>query len=367
MTDFSGYENSIQSQIPEIPKIPDTPLSRFGLDLAERILAGKGLRSEDLEKLANCNPANALELCQGAFVLRRHFFGSSVHLCSILNAKSGRCSENCSFCAQSSAYPAKSEVYPLLAENELKKSARSVSKFPVHRFSFVTSGRTLSRAEIKRVVEATAGVDKPCFCASLGILDKQDFAELRKGNISRYHHNLETAASFFSKICTSHSFDERLQTLLLARKAGFSLCSGGIFGLGESDTQVVELALQLRDLEVDAVPVNFLLPIAGTPLAFAQNLTPLRCLKILAVLRYILPNKDILLCGGRKYNLAEMEKLAFWAGASGLMVGNYLTVKGQGVNKDLEFLHKLGLQIRGKNGGEECSSKEQTLFPTAVY
>ncbi len=347
MTDFFRQTNfqthNIQTQIPEIP---DTPLSRFGLHLAERILAGKTLRTEDLEILATCNLANALELCAGAFVLRQHFFASGIHLCSILNAKSGSCSENCSFCAQSSAYPTKNKVYPLLAENELRLSAKSVSQLPVHRFSFVTSGRTLSRVEIKRIVEATIGLTKPSFCASLGILSEQDFAELRKGNISRYHHNLETAASFFPKICTSHSFEERLQTLLLARKAGFSLCSGGIFGLGESDVQVIELALQLRDLEVDAVPVNFLLPITGTPLASAQNLTPLRCLKILAVLRYILPNKDILLCGGRKYNLAEMEKLAFWAGASGLMIGNYLTVKGQGVNEDLALLREGGLQVR---------------------
>lgn len=347
MTDFSGranfQTNSLQTQI---PKIPDTSLSRFGLHLTERILANKTLRTEDLETLATCNPINALELCAGAFVLRQHFFGNGIHLCSILNAKSGRCSENCSFCAQSSVYPTKSEVYPLLAENDLRLSAKSVSRLPIHRFSFVTSGRTLSRAEIKRIVEATAGLSKPRFCTSLGILSEQDFVELRKGNISRYHHNLESAASFFPKICTSHNFDERLQTLLFARKAGFSLCSGGIFGLGESDAQVVELALQLRDLEVDAVPVNFLLPIAGTPLASAQNLTPLRCLKILAVLRYILPNKDILLCGGRKYNLAEMEKLAFWAGASGLMIGNYLTVKGQGITEDLVLLRDGGLQIR---------------------
>lgn len=327
-------------------RVEPTPLVHFGLRLAEDIISGRQPGKSDFLVLARVLSQNALELCPGADLLRRHFWGNGIHLCAISNAKSGRCSENCAFCAQSASFATDSAMYPLLSLHSMREQAKLLSTTPVHRYSYVTSGRGLSKQEIERVKQAVSNVEQIEFCASFGILSAQDFAVLRTSRISRYHHNLETAPSFFSQVCTTHTYNERIKTIELARQAGFSVCSGGIFGLGESDEQVVEFGLQLQELDVDAVPVNFLLPVAGTPLAKLRELTPGRCLKILALLRYMLPDKEIILCGGRKHNLADMEACAFFAGASGLMTGNYLTTQGQSLQNDLALLARLGLHVR---------------------
>ncbi len=337
---MNGTCNPWQAQVRE------TPLVRFGLHLAKTILSGVQPTENDFLALARTLPEHSLALCPGADLLRRHFFGNGIHLCAISNAKSGRCSENCAFCAQSASFPTASDCYPLLALDAMREQAELLSATPVHRYSYVTSGRGLSKQEIERVKQAISNVEQIEFCASFGILDADDFAVLQQSRVSRYHHNLETAPSFFSRICTSHTYAERIKTITLARQAGLSICCGGIFGLGESDEQVVEFGLQLQKLNVDAVPVNFLLPVKGTPLAGVNELTPGRCLKILALLRYMLPDKEIILCGGRKHNLAGMQQFAFFAGASGLMTGNYLTTQGQSLQDDLGLLASLGLHVR---------------------
>lgn len=184
------------------------------------------------------------------------------------------------------------------------------------------------------------GVD---LCASLGILDDDALKKLAAAGVSRYHHNLETARTHFSSICTTHTFDQRIETLAKAKKAGMSVCSGGIFGMGETDKQILELAMELKTLNVDAVPLNFLSPIPGTPLETADLLTPLRCLKIIALFRYVLPDKQILICGGREANLGILQPMIFFAGASGIMTGNYLTTQGPSLENDLDMLDQLGL------------------------
>jgi biotin synthase len=281
-------------------------------------------------------------------MIRDFHFHREIHLCTICNAKSGRCSEDCAFCSQSSHARTDAPVYPLLAEKDLQEGALAASKSQISRYSWVTSGKRLSKREIVALADAIEGLDGRAmhFCASLGTLDLEDFEILKKAGVTRYHHNLETCEGLFSRICTTHGYGERVETIIKAKQAGLSVCAGGLFGVGETDEQALELALSLRELEVDAVPLNFLSPIKGTRLEGCHGLTPLRCLKIITMFRYVLPDKDILICGGREANLKDLHPLIFYAGASGIMTGNYLTTEGRTLEKDLEMIEQLQLEVR---------------------
>lgn len=313
--------------------------------LAEEVAAGLRPDSDTLYRLAALPDDRVLELAAGAGVIRRRFFGNRVRLCTIVNGKSGRCSEDCAFCAQSGFHHTGAPVYPLKSPEELVEAARRVAETPVGRYSIVTTGRGLPPAEVARLAEDYAAMPREGlnYCASLGILGPEDMARLRAAGVTRYHHNLETAESHFSRICTTHSFQERVDTIRAAKAAGMSVCSGGIFGLGETDAQVVELALTLRDLDVDAVPVNFLMPVAGTPMADMPAIRPWRCLKIIALLRYALPRADIIVAGGREARLGPLAGLVFHAGATGAITGNYLTTSGRRLEDDVALLADLDL------------------------
>jgi biotin synthase len=223
----------------------------------------------------------------------------------------------------------------------------------VTRFSIVTSGKRLPRKEVEIVADALAALDtsRISTCASLGCLEREDMDLLKEAGVTRYHHNLETAESFFERICTTHTYKERIRTIEHAKAAGLTVCSGGIFGLGETDEQVMELALTLKYLDVDAVPLNFLAPISGTPMENSRFLTPLRCLRIIAIFRYMLHDKDILICGGRELNLGQLHPLVFAFGASGIMTSDYLTTRGRSLDEDLAMLGQLGLCPRAKLPG----------------
>jgi biotin synthase len=184
------------------------------------------------------------------------------------------------------------------------------------------------------------------YCVSLGILDRDDLELLKSAGVSRYHHNLETSRSYFKNICTTHTYDERIRTIKAGRKAGLSICSGGLFGIGESDEQILELALELKELDVDSIPLNFFIPIKGTRCEKTHQLTPFRCIKIIALFRYVLPRKEIIICGGRENNLKHLHDWVFYAGASGIMTGNYLTTKGRTLQNDIEMLEALHFQVR---------------------
>ncbi|MBI5844040.1 MAG: biotin synthase BioB [Deltaproteobacteria bacterium] len=322
--------------------------SRDIFNLAHGIAAGETPDLSALVALAETPEGDALRLAAGADIIRERHFGKSVHLCTIVNAKSGNCSEDCAFCSQSAMASADISRYGLMDKDTIRQGAAYAGGSGINRYSVVTSGRRLPRAEVARVAGAFSETEAGGLglCASLGILDAEDFALLKAAGMSRYHHNLETAKSHFNNICTTHSFEERLETLRAARAAGLSTCSGGIFGLGESDAQVLEMALTLRELDVDAVPVNFLIPIKGTRMEGAGRITPLRCIKIIALLRYVLPQKDILVCGGREANMKELAPLVFFAGASGIMTGNYLTQAGRAVEDDLSLIARLGFSVR---------------------
>lgn len=277
--------------------------------------------------------------------LRESFFGKRVETCSILNAKSGRCPSDCTFCAQSSRYRADVREYPLLEKEKLIEKALEAFELGVDRFSFVTSGISPTPEEIRRigeVVEELSSMGKRV-CASLGQISKDALKFLKSCGLSRYHHNLETSREFYEKVSTVQRWEDRLRTVMDAKEVGFSVCCGGIFGLGESDDDIASLIDTLRKADVDSVPVNFLHPIRGTPLEGANYLTPLRCLKILCALRIYLPSKEIRVCGGREFNLRELQPLSLLA-ADSLMVGNYLTTKGRKISDDARMISDLGFE-----------------------
>jgi len=322
--------------------------SKQFINLAEKIIDGYIPDIEEYRTIVSTPDNHVFHIMAGADLLRDTYLGRSIHFCTICNGKSGRCTEDCAFCSQSRVSKVNPPIYPLLPKDELKQGALDAYNTPINRYSIVTSGKRLSRNEVRKVAEAISELDQnPLdYCVSLGTLGQVDFEILKDAGISRYHHNLETSRSHFKEICSTHNYDERIETIHSAKKEGLSVCAGGIFGVGETDQQVLELALTLKELDVDAIPINFLTPIKGTPLGKANNLTPLRCLKIIALFRYVLPNKEIIICGGRENNLRHLHPMVFYAGASGVMTGNYLTTKGRSHQDDLEMLEELKLRVR---------------------
>lgn len=319
--------------------------------LAERVRAGKPVTQAEAERLLDTPDAEIFSLLAAAEQVRRHFHGNKVKLCGIVNAKSGRCSENCSFCAQSAHHQANCSVYPLMTEKELVAAAKNAEKnMSATCFSFVTSGKTVQTdAELATLGAALATVTKETKlnrCVSLGTLNLEQINKLKESGLKRLHHNLETAESYFGKMCTTHTYAARVRTIKLAQQAGLEVCSGGIFGLGETPRQRIELAFALQALEVESVPINILNPVPGTPAAENYRpLTPFEVLKLVATYRLILPKQDIGVFGGRERSLGTLQPLMFAAGANVTLIGDYLTTKGEAPEKDLQMVRELGLEI----------------------
>ncbi len=308
---------------------------------------------EEALGVLRAGPGEVMGIFMAADRLRRAHKGDEINLCSIVNARSGACAEDCAFCAQSARYKTGAEVYPLLSREEILGRAKKARGFGAREFSVVTSGygerRTGDFERISDSVSAVAAQTPMHVCASLGVLSKEQLARLVESGLSRYHHNLETAGSYFPKVCTTHGYEEDHEMVRRAKEAGLYVCSGGIFGMGESAEQRVELAMTLRELDVDSVPINFLNPIPGTPLAGMRDLTPLDCLKTIAMLRLVLPEKDLVVCGGREVNLRDLQSMIFFAGANGMMVGGYLTTSGRDYRDDVRMIEDLGLRVRGRD------------------
>ncbi len=318
------------------------------LSLTENIINGIIPDMKQYEQLVTHPEDDVFSLLSGADKIRNHFWGKEIHLCVICNGKSGKCSEDCHFCSQSIQSQAEIPVFSLLEKEQLKEPGEFAKTTPVNRYSIVTSGKRLPSREVEKVAEALSELNGNGIstCASLGVLDTDELQVIKKAGVGRYHHNLETSRSYFKNICSTHTFDERMETIKKAQNVGLSVCAGGIFGIGETDEQVLELALELKDLDVDAIPINFLISIKGTPLENFNSLTPYRCLKIIAIFRYVLPDKDIMICGGRENALKGLVSMVFYAGASGVMTGDYLTTKGFSMQKDIEMIEQLGFTIR---------------------
>lgn len=280
--------------------------------------------------------------------LRLRLSRNRVYLCSIVNAKSGRCGEDCRFCAQSSHYRTEIKTYPLLSAEEIIAAAQAAQAQGAREFGIVTSGKGIADpAEVAVIERAIAGVAAAGLspCVSPGIVSAETLIRWKRAGLNHYHHNLETAPSFFEKVCSTHKIEEDVEGIQQAKAAGLPVCAGGIFGLGESWAHRVELAFLLKELKVDYAPLNFLNPIPGTPLAeTGPGITPRECLKTIALFRLVMPKVRIVICGGREKNLGDLQSMVFMAGANGLMIGNYLTTLGRPPELDLKMIRDLGME-----------------------
>jgi len=313
--------------------------------ILNRILRGKSITKKDSFFLVS--RVDFWDLLYGAYIIKKHFFNSKVHLCSIINAKSGNCSEDCKFCAQSSHHNTKIKTYKLISSRAIKSAYLKAKNNNADGFSIVTSGNKLSVKEvgylsgtIKELCEQNIA---PYICLSVGHLSVQNIDRLKEAGITRFHHNLETSRNFFPRICSTHSYNDRVKTIKNLKKANIKVCSGGIFGLGEGWADRISLAFTLRELDVDSVPLNFLMPVKGSSFENMKLLSPTEALKIIALFRYVLPGKDIRICAGRGKVLRNMQSLIFYAGATGMMIGGYLTQPGQEVAADYQMLADLEL------------------------
>jgi biotin synthase len=307
---------------------------------------GKPVSKSVALAMLRSDPSDMPEITACASAMRRRYFGNRIHLCSIVNAKSGACPEDCAFCAQSIRHKTELEIYGLYSGKRIIKSMEDAARHPIDHFGIVTSGAALGKDGVARICDAIKRKKNPhvAWCASLGALDKDAFRVLKKAGLKRFHHNLETARSFFPRICSSHTFESRLRTLRLVRKAGLEVCSGGILGMGESLKQRVEFAAILAKERVDSIPLNFLVPISGTAMGKRKPMSPLDILKTIAMFRMMNPRAEIKVCAGR-IHLRDLQSMIFLAGATGMMIGDLLTVAGQDVARDLQMLKDLGVNF----------------------
>jgi len=305
---------------------------------------GRPLSVERGIELLRAPPHMMPAIMSAATSIRRRYFGDTVHLCSIVNARSGACPEDCAFCAQSVRHKSGCNVFGLLSAASLLKAHDEACKTPAGRFGIVTSGPTVSARDIERICSAVrAGKKGASWCASLGALSGGEFKKLKAAGVRRYHHNLETAEDYFPRICTTHSYAERLEVIREAAKNGLQVCSGGILGMGETPKHRVQLALALRAEKVHSIPLNFLMPIKGTPLGHLRPMPPMDILKCVAMFRFVNPRAEIKVCAGRAH-LGSLQSMIFYAGATGIMIGDLLTIPGCDMKADLEMIKNLGLK-----------------------
>ena len=317
--------------------------------LGQRVLDGGEISRDDALWLFNLEEsADIFDLLSWANRIREHFKGNKIHLCSIVNIKAGGCSENCRFCAQSALYQTDSPRYGLINGEPVQTAAKEAKANGVTALGLVAAWRGLEEGPVLDEICThfenlkQSGMARPD--ASLGMIRSQTVADrLKAAGCECYNHNLESSRSFFPQVCTTHTYDERVQTIQHLKAAGIKICSGGIMGMGETREDRCELAFSLKELGAHVVPLNFLNPIPGTPFADREPLPPMEILKSIACFRFILPRQEIKVAGGRTVNLRDLQSLVFMAGASALMVGNYLTTLNQPVEKDLQMLKDLDL------------------------
>ncbi len=317
------------------------------LSYAKRVLDGEEISFDEAVELIHTSDEDTMVLLAMADKIRQKFNGNEVDLCAIVNARSGKCPENCKFCAQSAHYDTGVKEYPLLAEDALLAAAKKAKEAGAIRFSVVTSGRNTSNPkEFEQIIHVLHRIREEVgveICCSLGLLELEQAKQLKEVGVTRYHSNIETAPSNFPNICSTHSYEDKMYTINNAKEAGLRICSGGIFNLGESLEQRVEMAFTLKELGVDSIPLNLLNPIPNTPFEKNSPLSPLEILRTFAVFRFILPHAQIRTAGGREINLRSLQALALTGGLNGIMVGNYLTTEGRAPEEDLQMISDLHL------------------------
>lgn len=314
--------------------------------MVNQIIAGRQLkRGDDLSFLID---TDCRELTAGADRIREQLCGNHVDLCTIINGRAGRCSENCKFCAQSGHHHTGAEEYGVLEKQELVDACKHYEKSGAHRFSIVTAGRTLTGSDFDQTVEAYELMAGECprmmLCASHGLLTEEQMTALRKAGVTRYHANIETSRRNFPNICTTHTFEDKIACIKAAQKAGLQVCSGGIIGMGETWEDRIDMALTLAELKVDSIPLNALIPIPGTPFEDMVPLTEDEILRTIAIFRFINPKADVRLAAGRTL-LEDSGKNAFFAGANATITGDMLTTSGNNTEEDKEMLTACGFDI----------------------
>ncbi|KEZ50498.1 MULTISPECIES: biotin synthase BioB [Metabacillus] len=315
--------------------------------LANEVINGKVLTEEESLEILTSEDDEILSLLHGAFLIRKHYYGKKVKLNMIVNTKSGLCPENCGYCSQSSISTAPIEKYRMMNKESILEGAERAYNLKVGTYCIVASGRGPSEKELDTVVSAVKDI-KDQFglkvCACLGLLKPGQAERLKEAGVDRYNHNINTSKEHHESITTSHTYDNRVQTIEAVKASGISPCSGVIIGMRETKKDVVNMAFSLRALDADSIPVNFLHAIDGTPLEGTDELDPRYCLKVLALFRYINPTKEIRISGGREVNLRSLQPLGLYA-ANSIFVGDYLTTRGQESTSDHEMLKDLGFEV----------------------
>lgn len=314
---------------------------------ADKALRGERLTVEEGLAVLEADDSEVLAILHAAYRVRRRYYGNKVKLNLIVNAKSGLCPEDCGYCSQSIVSKAPIAKYPLLDKDVLVDGARKAMELKVGTYCIVASGRGPTHKELDQVVQAVQEIKSTMpmkICACLGILTDEQAARLREAGVDRYNHNLNTSAGHFANITSTHTYDDRVRTVEKAKASGMSPCSGCIIGMGETNREIVEMAYALRELDADSIPINFLNPIPGTPLENRRDLTPVKCLKVLALFRLICPTKEIRIAGGREVNLRSLQPLGLYA-ANSVFVGDYLTTEGQQAEEDHRMIEDLGFEI----------------------
>lgn len=321
-------------------------------EAADQALAGQVLDRDTARAVLAAPDDEILDQLAAAYRVRRTYFGNRVRLHFLLNAQSGLCGEDCHYCSQSRISAAEIEKYPLLARERILEAAGRAAALKSGTFCFVISGRAPGQRVFEKVLEAVREVKATYdlrICACLGLLDEEQARRLKEAGVDRVNHNLNTSARYTPRIVTTHTYEDRVRTIRNVQAAGITTCSGGIIGMGESDDDVIDLALALRELDVTSVPVNFLIPIRGTPLEGVNHLNPLRCLRVLCLFRFLLPDKEIRIAGGREVHLRSLQPLGLYP-ANSIFIGDYLTTPGQAARADLEMIRDAGFVLEAPDG-----------------
>ena len=312
-------------------------------EIKEQVLQGNQIAKAEALQLYG-EPLE--ELCLAADEIRYQFCGNRFDLCTIINGKSGRCSENCKYCAQSACYHTEIEEYPLLAVEKIKEQAKYNEERGVLRYSIVTSGKALNDTEVEHVCESVREIHKESkikVCVSGGLLNETQFRKLKQAGVTRVHNNLETSRQNFPNVCTTHTYEQRVNNIHMLQRLGFEICSGGIIGMGESKEDIVDMLLDLREIQPEALPINFLLPIPGTPLENADTsvLTPSYCMKVLCLARLMVPQSDIRCAAGREVYFKGREK-ELLSIVDSVFASGYLTADGQGISDTIKTITDAG-------------------------
>jgi len=326
---------------------------RYGMDytsLAERSLQGLIPGRDEMRAVLNAPEEQLPELLAAAFRVRRHYFGKRVQIHVLMNAKSGLCPEDCHYCSQSSISKAPIDKYPILPREKLLEAAFKAKEAGAVRYCMVNSGRGPTQRETDEMAEVVQEIRSQVpisICCSLGLMNEEKLRILKQAGVQRINHNLNTSQKHHPNICTTHTYEDRVATVRNVKSVGLTACCGGIMGMGETDDDIMDLALALRELEVDSIPINFLHPIPGTPLEGANHLTPQRCLKVLCLLRFVNPSKELRVAGGREINLRSLQPLSLYP-ANSLFVNGYLTTPGQKASEAHRMIEDLGFEIEGQ-------------------